>query len=376
MTPPLSEFSDRHEATEAPPALGREGLPAGYRMRADRHYVEQLEAPRTGPTFQFVSLSLIDPGQTTESEPPPQALVDSVRRHGVITPLVVQSRSGRYRVLSGTNRLAAATAAGLREVPCVVYHIDDVAAARIAEAARMTDPARRAAETPADVKPANAEREPASGRDLAASLQVVAQCLDIATADRSPALARNVALDLTRSELARAQWLVHATGILRKDVTITRRRSAIAPIVERASRAWEPERRLRRVTLETEIDAKAAAVNVDADALVCAVSGLLAAVAHLGDQGTDQTISLTVKADAAGGMGVTVARGDITPPAEWASRAFDVSWDERPGGAPAAVAFLIARQVAEAHQGTVSASTRDGASVTLALPRERTTKLP
>jgi signal transduction histidine kinase len=279
-------------------------------------------------------------------------------------------------VLSGTSRLAAAAAAGLREVPCVVYHIDDVAAARIAEAARVTDPARPPADAPTDVKVTNAEPEPWAGRDLEASLHVVAQCLEIATAERSPALARNVALDLTRSELARAQWLVHATGILRKDIAITRRRSAIAPIVERASQAWEPERRLRRLTLETEIDAKAAAVNVDADALVCAVSGLLAAVAHVGDQRTDQTISLSVKADAAGGMGVTVARNDVTAPAEWASRAFDVSWDDRPGGAPAAVAFLIARQVAEAHQGTVSASTRDGASVTLALPRERATKLP
>jgi ParB-like chromosome segregation protein Spo0J len=373
----LSEFSDRHEAAEAPPTLGREGLPAGYRMRADRHYVEQLEAPRTGPTFQFVPVSLIDPGQTTESEPPQQTLVDSIRRHGVITPLAVQSRTGRYRVLSGTSRLAAASAAGVREVPCVVYHVDDVAAARIAEAARVTEGVTRTTDTAADaVKEAPAQREPSVAGDLSASLDVVSQCLDIATADRSPALARTVALDLTRSELARAKWLVQATSILRKDAPITRRRTPIAPIADRAGKAWDAERRLRGAKLETEVDAKAAAVNVDADALVCAVSGLLAAVAHLGDQNAEQTITLTVKTDAAGGMGVTVARGDVTPPAEWASRAFDVAWEDRPGGVPAAVAFQIARHVAEAHQGTVAASTRDGASVTLALPRERTTGRP
>jgi hypothetical protein len=375
VTPPLSEFSDRHEATEPPSALGREGLPAGYRMRADRHYVEQLEAPRSGPTFQYVAVPLIDPGQTTDAEPPQQGLVDAVRRHGLITPLVVQSRSGRYRILSGSPRLAAAAAAGVRDVPCVVYHIDDVAAARIAEAARVAEPPPRGDEVATETKTADAPREPFVGADVAASLDVASQCLEIATADRSPALARGVALDLTRSELARAKWLVQASGLLRKDAPVTRRRTPIASIVERASKAWEAERKLRRVTLETEMDAKAAAVNVDADALVCAVTGLLAAVAHLGDHATDQAISLTVKADAAGGMGVTVARGDVTAPTEWASRAFDVSWEDRPGGATAAFAFLIARHVAEMHQGTVSASTRDGAAVTLALPRERTGKL-
>ena len=69
------------------------------------------------------------------------ALVDSVKRFGVLEPLLVQKREGRYKLLAGHRRFVAARAAGLREVPCLVHRVDDLEAAARAIGDRAATPA-------------------------------------------------------------------------------------------------------------------------------------------------------------------------------------------------------------------------------------------
>src|SRR5207244_7393442 len=46
-----------------------------------------------------------------------EALVESVRRHGIVQPIVVcPGEEGKYRVVVGERRFRAAQAAGLREI--------------------------------------------------------------------------------------------------------------------------------------------------------------------------------------------------------------------------------------------------------------------
>lgn len=60
------------------------------------------------------------------------ALVDSIKTHGVITPLVVTPKAdGRYMIIAGERRYRAATAAGLLSVPvcireCTAAQIDEL----------------------------------------------------------------------------------------------------------------------------------------------------------------------------------------------------------------------------------------------------------
>jgi len=48
------------------------------------------------------------------------ALADSLRRHGLLQPLVVRRIEGRYELIAGERRLRAAARAGLEEVPVIV----------------------------------------------------------------------------------------------------------------------------------------------------------------------------------------------------------------------------------------------------------------
>ncbi len=108
-------------------------------MRADPHYVDQLDASPT-VTVQMVRVHAIETGDETPPAAVP-ALVESIRTHGVLEPLLVQKRDRRYRLLAGSKRLAAAIAAGVQEVPCVVHSIGDYASGAFGAALKAAAPA-------------------------------------------------------------------------------------------------------------------------------------------------------------------------------------------------------------------------------------------
>lgn len=54
------------------------------------------------------------------------ALVESVRENGVLTPLIVRpiENTDEYEVISGHRRLHAAQKAGITEIPALIYALD------------------------------------------------------------------------------------------------------------------------------------------------------------------------------------------------------------------------------------------------------------
>ena len=55
-----------------------------------------------------------------------QELIESVKRHGILMPLLVRPQGdGRYELVAGERRFRAATAAGLEEVPVTVRELND-----------------------------------------------------------------------------------------------------------------------------------------------------------------------------------------------------------------------------------------------------------
>ena len=50
-------------------------------------------------------------------------LSESIRAYGILNPLTVRLRAGRYELVAGERRLRAAKLAGLREVPCILVDV-------------------------------------------------------------------------------------------------------------------------------------------------------------------------------------------------------------------------------------------------------------
>jgi ParB family chromosome partitioning protein len=96
-------------------------------MRHDEHYVDALAASAGTPIGRMVPIERIDPNP----EQPRQAMGDlselmaSVAEKGIIEPLVVRQRAGRFQIVAGERRYQAAVQVGLTDVPVVIREVDD-----------------------------------------------------------------------------------------------------------------------------------------------------------------------------------------------------------------------------------------------------------
>ena len=52
-------------------------------------------------------------------------LADSIKKHGVLTPLLVQDRETYYEIIGGERRWRAARIAGLKKVPVIIKHLTE-----------------------------------------------------------------------------------------------------------------------------------------------------------------------------------------------------------------------------------------------------------
>ncbi len=91
----------------------------------------QAQAPATPSpdAITRIALDLVDPNplqpRTAFQPDRLQELADSIRANGIIQPLVVRPRNGRYQLVAGERRWRAARLAGITEVPVSVQDIPD-----------------------------------------------------------------------------------------------------------------------------------------------------------------------------------------------------------------------------------------------------------
>lgn len=88
-----------------------------------------VEALVPGTESFEIDVDLIDPGsmqpRTRFNEVKLQGLAQSIQSNGIVQPLLVRERSGRYELVAGERRWRAAKLAGLNKVPVVVRDVPD-----------------------------------------------------------------------------------------------------------------------------------------------------------------------------------------------------------------------------------------------------------
>lgn len=103
------------------------GLPSTVRMRHDEHYVEALTTSAGAPIGRLVAIDEIDPNpnQPRQVMGDLSELMASIAEKGIIEPIIVRQRGGRFQIVAGERRYQAAVQVGLREVPIVIREVDD-----------------------------------------------------------------------------------------------------------------------------------------------------------------------------------------------------------------------------------------------------------
>lgn len=107
--------------------MAKRGLPRRIQMRHDAHYVDTLEASSGEPIGRKLPIDQVDPNpdQPRQMMGDLSELMSSIAEKGIIEPLIVRTRNGRYQIIAGERRYQAAVQLGLSDVPVVIRDVDD-----------------------------------------------------------------------------------------------------------------------------------------------------------------------------------------------------------------------------------------------------------
>jgi len=112
----------------------KRGLPTGIKMRHDSHYVEELaKTQRTVGKVLPIDKIAPNPDQPRTEIGDLTELTNSIKQNGVLEPLLVKPiGDGTWMIIAGERRWRASNLAGLTEVPCIEFDIDEKTIAEIA----------------------------------------------------------------------------------------------------------------------------------------------------------------------------------------------------------------------------------------------------
>src|SRR5262245_15636760 len=335
-------------------------------MRHDAHYVEQLTGRTTAPHVRLIPLRDIE-SPRLEDSPDLDALVRSIQAHGVLQPVLVRPRGGRFDLITGRKRLAAAHSAGLGEIPCLVHHADDVRARELAEADNVR------VETPATPAAASLSRDSSHEglRELGKSFGTIASCLNL-LGDRDHALRDRVALDLIRTEIHRAERLAQSLDLLARDPPLAQADVSLAAVLDRALEGFAAERRLSGVAVHVDAADGPTMVRGDQDWLTVGLSGAIGGMLALVQGATAPALAIGLGTSSSrSSVVVEIAQHTVTVPTWGLNQFFDVAWIDRPGGYQAAAELAAARKAATLHKGGIEVlpGDRGGCRLMIVLPQ-------
>ncbi len=328
----------------------REGLPADYHMRHDRHYVEQLFSPAANVPISLVSVNdIAAPPRDPDRLGP---LIESIRAVGVLQPLLVRSRAGRYELIGGAKRLAAAAAAGLSHVPCRAYDGDDARTELLAEADNLRAGGGRDQTAPA-ASPGTVV--PQALKELDRSVTTLRACLTLLSENVRPSF-HKVLRGLSDAELQRLEGLLEAFRILSDEQVPVAEPVRLDILVQGVADRFAPERKLAGVALAAH-GLPVVTLHADPRLLRAAIVGAVGAMTALAQDGGADSPRLEIRLCQTWMRTATfeITERPVVPSRAVLEHFFDHTKADRPGGTGAAIGLAAARRVAQLYDGRAEA---------------------
>jgi hypothetical protein len=362
LNDPVDAASDEEEA-ELKSRPMREGLPRGFRMRHDAHFVDQLDGPAPAAVLRMLPLGGID-APSCDDAPAVEALARSIRQVGIVEPLVVRRSAGRYQVIAGAKRLSAARLAQLERVPCVVR--DDLAEDAIGAVTHASIPRARSIDERPRGPFSSTSRERVLDEAIA-SLAAARTSVEL-TLPRSEQLRSRTGADLVRAELLNTRLGLMAMRLLSAPPMVRRTRENMRHVLDSVLADVAPLLRLSRARLNVTVPDGLPDLLVMRSLVIFAIEACISVVVMLAGDAPDNTLTLAIRAGLPGSIdcGVRLEGGCL--PAETAQRLADIEWAGHPAGTTGAMMVAAAESVAKLHEGRLDVSTDyDGFAISLTL---------
>ncbi|MEN8153812.1 MAG: ParB/RepB/Spo0J family partition protein [Acidobacteriota bacterium] len=103
------------------------GLPEFVKSRHDNHFVEEISTRTRTSIIRKIPIEKIVPNmlQPRKDFGNIEELAESIKEKGILEPILVRARDGKFEIIAGERRYRAAKFAGMSEVPCIDYDIPD-----------------------------------------------------------------------------------------------------------------------------------------------------------------------------------------------------------------------------------------------------------
>jgi len=110
------------------------GLPDTLSLRHDKHFVDFIADRARGPTIRMIPINKIDPNprQARSELGNIKELMLSIKNKGILEPILVRPKEGRYEIIAGERRYMASKRIGLNEIPCIEMNVEDNEALELA----------------------------------------------------------------------------------------------------------------------------------------------------------------------------------------------------------------------------------------------------
>jgi hypothetical protein len=160
--------------------------------------------------------------------------------------------------------------------------------------------------------------------------------------------------------------VVQASRVLSEDAIVRRDPVAVAGLVERALTSVEPERRLRGIALDRQVNVSSRLVSADEELLVSALSGLLLVAFGLLDGVTHPRVTVTARAE--GDFLFRVALDGRRVPGVWMTDTMAIAPSDLAADR-GTVLFLAARRIVERCEGRIDVTPSDrGSEIVVSIP--------
>ena len=115
-------------------ALGKKGLGRGFDSLFPTDLVDEAFDPTRSEDEKVSKLVELDVDEIVRDEDQPrqefnqaalQELADSIKEHGVLQPIVVVKKEGKYQIVAGERRWRASKLAGQKTIPAILRTLDD-----------------------------------------------------------------------------------------------------------------------------------------------------------------------------------------------------------------------------------------------------------
>jgi len=105
----------------------RVGLPRNVKSKHSNHLVEELSSRNKTSIIRNIPIDKIVPNllQPRKNFGDLDELGDSIKEKGILEPILIRPKNGKFEIIAGERRFRASQLAGLTEIPCIQYDVPD-----------------------------------------------------------------------------------------------------------------------------------------------------------------------------------------------------------------------------------------------------------